>query len=81
METECAEAGEREFISSLGWEDRLIARTAGSPITSQHRDICRHARGQDALLDLRANVFGETHNNHSSGRARVDALEHSERNL
>ena len=43
METEGAEAGKPEFISSLGWEDGLIARTAGSAITNQRRDLRRHA--------------------------------------
>jgi hypothetical protein len=61
METEGAEAGKPEFISSLGWEDRVIARAAGSAITKQRRDLRGHARGQDALLDLRSNVLGETH--------------------
>jgi hypothetical protein len=46
METEGAEAGKPEFISSLGWEDGLIARTAGSAITNQRRDLRRHAGGR-----------------------------------
>jgi hypothetical protein len=70
VEREGSKPGKLKLIPSLGLEQRFTARTAGSAVSKPDYDLLRHARGQDAFVDLRPNVLGETHN-HSSGRARV----------
>jgi hypothetical protein len=62
VEREGSEPGKLELIPSLGLEQGFIARTAGSAVSKPDYDLLRHARGQDAFVDLRANVLGETHN-------------------
>jgi hypothetical protein len=71
VEREGPAPGKLELIPSLGLEQGFLARTAGSAVSKQDRDLHRHAKGQDALVDLRANVLGETHEPPSSERAWV----------
>jgi hypothetical protein len=62
VEREGSESGKLKLIPSLGLEQGLSARTAGSAVSKADQDLLRHARGQDAFVDLRPNVLGETHN-------------------